>query len=38
MVNKPPHYQGKVETIYAIESAVAGLDGFEGYCTGNILK
>lgn len=38
MVNKAPHYQGKVETIDAIESAVTGLDGFEGYCTGNTIK
>lgn len=38
-VNHPPHYtQGKVECIDAIESACAGLDGFEGYCTGNALK
>lgn len=37
MVNKPPHYQGKVETIDAIESAL-GSDGFKNYCRGNALK
>ena len=38
-VNHPPHYmQGKVECIDAIESACTGLDGFEGYCTGNAIK
>ena len=38
-VNHPSHYtQGKVECIDAIESACVGLDGFEGYCTGNALK
>jgi hypothetical protein len=39
MVNHPPHYtQGGVECIEAIKAATAGLDGFEGYCTGNALK
>ncbi len=38
MVNHPPHYEGKVECIDAIECAVGALPGFEGYCTGNALK
>ena len=38
MVNKPPHYQGKVETIDVIESATEHLSGFEGYCIGNNIK
>lgn len=37
MVNKPPHYQGAVEVIDAIESAL-GAGGFEAYCRGNALK
>lgn len=37
-VNHPSHYMGKVECIDAIETATDGLDGFEAYCTGNILK
>lgn len=39
-VNHPSHYQGKVETIDAIESACAGIgpDAFKGYLTGNIVK
>ena len=37
MVNKPPHYQGKVECIDAIESAL-GPVGFHAYCRGNALK
>lgn len=37
MVNHPPHYQGKVECIDAIESAL-GPDGFVAYCRGNALK
>lgn len=37
MVNQPPHYQGKVECIDAIESAL-GPDGFAAYCRGNALK
>ena len=37
MVNQPPHYQGKVECIDAIESAL-GPDGFTAYCRGNALK
>jgi hypothetical protein len=39
MVNHPPHYtQGGIECIDAIKAACEGLDGFEGYCTGNALK
>ena len=38
-VNHPAHYTaGKVECIDAIEAAVTGLDGFEGFCTGCALK
>ena len=38
-VNHPSHYtQGGIECIDAIECAMTNLDGFEGYCTGNILK
>ena len=39
LVNHPSHYnQGKVECIDGIESALTGLEGFEAYLTGNILK
>ena len=38
MVNKPQHYQGRIECIDAIESATAGLEGLEAVCTGNVLK
>lgn len=35
----PPHYNfGEVECIDAIESAMAGLSGFEGFCVGNAIK
>ena len=37
MVNHPPHYQGKVECIDAIEAAL-GADGFAAYCRGNAIK
>ena len=37
-VNSPQHYQGKVECIDCIESATAGLNGIEAYCTGNAIK
>lgn len=37
MVNHPPHYQGKVECIDAIEAAL-GPTGFVAYCRGNALK
>jgi hypothetical protein len=36
-VNHPPHYQGKVECIDAIESAL-GTEGFIAYCRGNAIK
>ncbi len=34
----PPHYQGKVECIDAIESAVEGLSPLQAYLTGNCMK
>lgn len=34
----PPHYQGKVECIDAIESAVEGLSPIQAYLTGNCMK
>lgn len=37
-VNRPAHYQGKVECIDAIESAVEGLEGIEAVCTANAIK
>ena len=37
-VNKPKHYQGKVECIDAIESAIQGLTGMQAMCTGNAIK
>jgi hypothetical protein len=38
-VNHPSHYnQGGIETIDGIKAATTGLDGFEGYCTGNAIK
>lgn len=37
MVNHPPHYQGKVECIDAIETAL-GAEGFAAYCRGNAIK
>lgn len=37
MINHPPHYQGKVECIDAIESAL-GKAGFVAYCRGNAMK
>ena len=37
-VNHPSHYkQGAVECIDAIKAAVGG-DGFQSYCTGNVIK
>jgi hypothetical protein len=36
-VNHPPHYQGKVECIDAIEAAL-GDDGFIAFCRGNAMK
>ena len=38
-VNSPQHYQqGKVETIDAIASVVAGYDAVSAYCLGNVVK
>ena len=37
-VHQPAHYQGKVECIDAIESAVEGLEGIEAVCTANVIK
>lgn len=38
-VNHPAHYtQGGIECIEAIKAATALLPGFEGYCTGNVIK
>lgn len=35
----PDYYrQGSIECIDAIKEAVKGLDGFEGFCTGNVVK
>jgi hypothetical protein len=36
-VNHPPHYQGKVECIDAIEAAL-GDDGFVAHCRGTAMK
>ena len=36
-VNHPPHYQGKVECIDAIEAAL-GIDGFIDHCRGTAMK
>lgn len=38
MVNKPPHYTGRIEAIDAIEVATAKLVGVEAFCTANALK
>ena len=38
-VNHPSHYtSGDIECIDAIKEATKGLDGFEGFCTGNAIK
>lgn len=38
-VNHPEHYNlGEVECIDAIQSCMAGLSGFEGFCIGNAIK
>lgn len=37
-VEHPEHYSGKVECIDCIESAVAELNGFEGFLAGNVIK
>lgn len=39
VVNHPTHYNaGSYEVIDVIEDAVAGADGFEAYCIGNVMK
>lgn len=38
-VNHPKHYtQGGIECIDAIKAATADLDGFSGFCAGNVIK
>lgn len=38
-VEHPAHYtQGEVEVIQIIDEVVAGLNGFDAYCLGNVLK
>lgn len=38
-VEHPAHYtQGDIEAIQVIDEIVAGLNGFDGYCLGNVLK
>lgn len=38
-VNHPDHYNaGGIECIDAIEAALTGCNGFEGFCLGNTLK
>ena len=37
-VNGPSYYLGKIECIDCIESATAGLNGIEAFCTGNAIK
>lgn len=34
---KPAHYDGE-QCLEAIKAATKGLDGFEGFCVGNIIK
>ena len=36
-VAHPKHYSGKIECIDCIESAVADLNGFEGFLAGNAI-
>lgn len=36
-VNHPPHYEGKVECIDALETALTPEE-FKGFCKGNALK
>ena len=40
MINHPNHYKSEsgLEVIDVIEAFTKGLDAFEGYCTGNIIK
>lgn len=38
-VNHPNHYcKGGIECIDAIRAATADLDGFNGFCAGNVIK
>lgn len=37
IVNNPPHYQGEVEAIDSIKSAMS-YEGFKGYLQGNSIK
>lgn len=37
-VNHPDHYQGSIECIDALKACLRDLDGFEGFCAGNIIK
>ena len=37
-VAHPKHYSGKIECFDCIESAVAELNGFEGFLAGNVIK
>jgi hypothetical protein len=38
IVNKPAHYQGRIECIDAIEAATADLSGIQAVCVANVLK
>lgn len=39
-IKSPNHYKGRygMETIEVIENFTDDMDGYEGYCTGNIIK
>ena len=39
-IKSPNHYKGRygIETIEVIENFTDDMDGYEGYCTGNIIK
>lgn len=40
IIKSPNHYKGRygIETIEVIENFTDNMDGYEGYCTGNIIK
>lgn len=38
LINEPPHYQGKVESIDAIEAVIAGKDPVIAYNVGQVIK
>jgi hypothetical protein len=38
IVNKPAHYQGRVECIDAIEAATVDLNGIQAVCVANVVK